>query len=68
MQINMGKLDRVLRIIAAFVFIILYYTGTVTGTLGLIGLLVAAIFLTTTIWGFCPLYNLLGIRTCPTKP
>lgn len=67
MDTNMGKLDRTLRILAAFVFVILFYTGTVTGTLGAISLVVAGVFLLTSIVGTCPLYTLLGIRTCPRK-
>ena len=63
----MSNLDRMLRIFAAFVFITLYYTDTVTGTPGIIGLALATIFLGTAILGSCPLYSLLGIRTCPNK-
>ena len=67
MQINMSNLDRMLRIFAAFVFITLSYTGTVPVTVGLVGLGLATIFLATAIFGNCPLYTLLGIRTCPRK-
>lgn len=67
MQINMSKPDRILRIAAAVAFVILFYTGTIPGTLGLIGLVVATIFLGTAIFGNCPLYTLLGVSTCPRK-
>ena len=67
METNMSNLDRMLRIFAAFAFVILYYTGTVIGTLGIIGLALATVFLGTAIFGNCPLYTLLGIRTCPRK-
>jgi len=67
MEINMSKLDRVLRIFTAFLFFVLYYTEMVMGTLGLIGLAVATVLLGTALVGSCPLYTLLGIRTCPAK-
>lgn len=64
----MSKLDQLLRTVAAFVLVILFYTGTVTGTLGIIGLVVASILLVTALFGSCPLYTLIGIRSCPNKP
>jgi hypothetical protein len=67
MQTNMSNLDRMLRIFVAFVFITLYYTSTVIGTPGIIGLAIATVFLGTAIFGNCPLYTLLGIRTCRRK-
>jgi hypothetical protein len=68
MQINMSKLDRVLRFFVAFLLFMLYYTETVAGTAGLVGLSAATILLGTALVGSCPLYSLLGIRTCPAKP
>lgn len=64
MQKNMGGTDRMLRIILAVVFAILYFTGTVTGTVGIILLVLGGILLLTSVVSFCPLYVLLGIRTC----
>lgn len=63
----MSNLDRTLRIIAAAVCIALFYSGTVPGALGVMGLAIATIFLGTAIFGNCPLYSLLGIRTCPKE-
>lgn len=67
MQINMSTLDRMLRVVAAFLLFTLFYTGTVVGTPGVIGLALATIFLGTAIWGNCPLYTLLGVKTCPRE-
>lgn len=63
MKPNMSNLDRILRIVAASVCIILYYTGTVVGTPGVIGLALATILLVTAFTGNCPVYTLLGKRT-----
>ena len=64
MQKNMGGTDRMLRIILAVVFAILYFTGPVTGTVVIFLLLLGGILLLTGVVSFCPLYVLLGIRTC----
>lgn len=67
MKLNMNATDRIIRLIIAAIFATLYFTNTVTGTLGVILLVVAAIFTLTTITGFCPLYRLFGISTCKVK-
>ncbi len=63
----MGKADRIARVLLAVVMAILYFSGTVTGTLGIVFLVVAAIFLLTSLIGFCPLYTIFGFSTCPVK-
>lgn len=64
---NMGLVDRILRIAIAGTLIALYFTNTLTGALGIIGLVVAGIFLVVSIIGTCPMYCLLGFKTCPVK-
>ena len=64
MKKNMGNADRIIRITSAIVFGILYFTGTITGALGIILLIFGAVFLLTSFVGFCPLYALLGMNTC----
>ncbi|MDF7818542.1 DUF2892 domain-containing protein [Runella sp. MFBS21] len=67
MKPNMGGIDRGIRLIVAAIAVILYFTGTLTGTLGIIALVVAGIFTLTSIVSFCPLYALFGLNTCPVK-
>jgi hypothetical protein len=67
MKKNMGTTDRIIRTIAAIVFSVLYFTGTVTGTFGLVLLVLGAVLLATSFISFCPLYVLLGTNTCPKK-
>jgi hypothetical protein len=67
MKKNMGTLDKSIRVILAAVFAYLYFSGTVTGTIGYVLLAVGVIFLLTSLVSFCPLYPLLGINTCKTK-
>lgn len=65
MKKNMGVADRVIRVLAAAAVAVLYFTGTISGTLAYVLLAIGGIFLLTSLAGFCPLYTLLGIRTCP---
>jgi hypothetical protein len=67
MKKNMGSIDRVVRILLAVVFAALYFTGTVSGTLGLVLVAAAGIFALTSVISFCPLYPILGINTCSVK-
>ncbi len=67
MKANMGSTDRILRIILAVVIGILYFTKTVTGTLGIVLLVLAVVFLLTSFISFCPLYAPFGINTCAKK-
>ncbi|WP_092983024.1 YgaP family membrane protein [Robiginitalea myxolifaciens] len=67
MKKNMGSTDRIVRFIAAAVIGVLYYTGTISGTLGLVLLILAGVFLLTSFISFCPLYAPFGLSTCSTK-
>ncbi len=60
----MGNIDKLIRVIIAAVFGVLYFTGTVTGTTGLILVILGGVFLATSAISFCPLYTLIGINTC----
>ncbi len=64
----MGSTDRIIRILASIVFAVLYFTGTVAGTWGIVLLILGGVFVLTSLVGFCPLYTLLGMNTCPAKP
>lgn len=63
MKPNMGSIDRIIRIMIAAIFAILYFSNVITGTIGIILLVVSAVFLLTSFLNFCPLYSILGIST-----
>ena len=63
MKINMGTIDRVARILIAVVIAIAYFTNIISGTLAIILLIFAAIFILTSLIGFCPLYLPIGLST-----
>jgi Protein of unknown function (DUF2892) len=67
MKQNMGSADRILRIILAAVFGLLYFNGIVTGTWGIVLLVLGGVFVLTSLVGSCPLYSIFGIKTCPSK-
>ncbi len=56
MKRNMSNLDRIIRIAVAAVFAYLYFSGTVTGVLGIVLLVLGAVFVLTSFVAFCPLY------------
>jgi hypothetical protein len=56
MKPNMGNIDRIIRVVLAIIFAVLYFSGTVTGTIGIILLVLGAVFLLTSLLSFCPLY------------
>jgi membrane-bound ClpP family serine protease len=64
MNKNVGTIDKALRIAVAAILAYLYFSGTVTGTLGIIALVMAIAALATSAIGFCGLYSILGINTC----
>lgn len=64
MNKNVGTTDRVIRIVIAAILAVLYFSGIITGILGAIFLIVAAILLITAAFRMCGLYALFGINTC----
>jgi K+-transporting ATPase A subunit len=67
MKKNMGNADRVIRVVLALLFIVLYSSGTATGTIGIVLLVLAGVFLITAFVGTCPLYMPFGLSTCAKK-
>lgn len=67
MKPNMGTIDRIVRIAAAVLVAVLYFQGIISGTLAIILLVVAGIFIATSLLSFCPLYTLIGLSTRPKE-
>lgn len=66
MKKNMGNADRIIRVVIAAIIAGLYVSGIISGTLGIVLLVLAGIFMLTSIISFCPLYAPFGISTCKT--
>lgn len=67
MKTNMGSFDRLARIIVAALIAVLYFAGVISGTVALVLLAIAGIFILTSFVGFCPLYFPFGISTKKKK-
>lgn len=67
MKKNMGIIDRMVRLTIAIGIVVLFLTGVIEGTLAIVLLVLAGIFVLTSFMGFCPLYTLFGLRTCKAK-
>lgn len=63
----MGKTDRIIRLILAILMTGLYLGKVITGTLGIVFVILSTIFLLTSLIKFCPLYLPFGIKTNQKK-
>ena len=64
---NVRTIDKLIRIVVTLVLAGLYLANVVTGTLGIILLVVAVVFVLTSLISFCPLYWPFGINTGAKK-
>ena len=67
MKKNMGTIDITIRLLIAALVIVLYFTHVISGTLAIILLIFAGIFILTSFLSFCPLYFPFGISTRSKK-
>ncbi len=59
----MGTVDKAIRIIIALVIAVLAYMKVIEGTLAIVLLVFAVIFVATSLMSFCPLYSFFGFST-----
>jgi len=67
MKKNMGTADRITRVVISAIIVILYFANVISGTLGIVLLVLAGIFVLTSIFSFCPLYALFRLKTRPAQ-
>jgi hypothetical protein len=63
MKANMGLIDRIMRIVAALIITVLYFTHIMSGMVAIILIVIASVFILTSFISFCPLYLPFGIST-----
>jgi len=63
MKKNMGIADRLIRVLVAIAIAACYFTHLINGLTAIILLVVAGVFLLTSLVSFCPLYLPFGIKT-----
>lgn len=67
MKKNMGAVDKLVRLVVALLLILSYFQELVSGVLGVVFLVVAGIFILTSLVSVCPIYSIFGISSCPVK-
>ncbi len=67
MKKNMGTVDRIIRLVIAAVIVALYFTNVISGVLGIVLIVLAAVFALTSTISFCPLYLPFGLSTMGKK-
>ncbi|MFN4021713.1 MAG: DUF2892 domain-containing protein [Hydrogenophilus thermoluteolus] len=63
MKTNVGGIDKILRIAVGAILLVLAIMG-----IGTPWTWIGVVPLVTGLVGFCPLYTILGMNTCPVKP
>ncbi|MCC5915719.1 MAG: DUF2892 domain-containing protein [Cryomorphaceae bacterium] len=64
MKKNMGTTDKLIRVLIALAIGAAYFLGWISGTLTIVLLAVAVVFILTSAVSFCPLYTIIGVKTC----
>ncbi len=67
MKKNMGTTDKIVRIILAAIVAGLYFTNIISGISAIVLLVLAGVFVLTSLISFCPLYTIIGLNTCAVK-
>ena len=67
MKKNLGTIDRVVRILVGLLIAVLYFTDRVSGTPAIILLIVAGVFVVTSVISYCPIYGISGISSLRAK-
>jgi hypothetical protein len=63
MKKNVGSIDKAIRILIALVIVVLAFTNVIAGTLATVLLVLAGIFVLTSLISFCPIWKVLGISS-----
>jgi len=67
MKSNVGTIDKIIRVALAVLFAILYFTKVIPGTIGIVLLALAAVFVLTSFISFCPIWAIFGVNTSKKK-
>lgn len=67
MKRNMGRTDRMIRLIIVAIISFLYFNHMISGTLADVLMAVAVVFFLTGLVSFCPIYLPFGINTCEKR-
>lgn len=67
MRKNLGSADKLVRLLIAIALIVLFYLEIITGTLGIVALILALVLAITSLVSFCPIYAVFGLSSCKNE-
>jgi len=67
MKANVGGIDRIVRLLAGLALIAVGALGLVASPWNIVAMGAGVVFTLTSVISFCPLYTILGIKSCPVK-
>ncbi len=67
MTVNVGSTDRIIRLVAAVIAVVVAFAIGISSVGGIILLILGVVLAATALVKFCPIYRLFGMSTCPTK-
>ena len=67
MTANVGSTDKIVRLVLALVAFGFALVAGIGTALGIVLLLVGVVLAATAFSGFCPIYRVLGMSTCPVR-
>jgi len=67
MNANVGRTDKIVRLVLALVAFGFALVAGIGTALGIVLLLVGVVLAATAFSGFCPIYRVLGMSTCPVR-
>lgn len=67
MKPNVGTTDKLIRFLIAIVLVALFLFDVLTGTWGIVAIVVASALTLSNILGYCFFYTLIGVNTCKAR-
>ena len=67
MNANVGSTDRIVRVVLALAALVFAFVTGIDSALGIVLLVVGVVLSATALTGFCPIYRVLGMSTCPVR-
>ena len=67
MTANVGSTDKIVRLVLALVAVVFAFLTGIATALGIVLLVVGVVLAATAFTGFCPIYRVLGMSTCPAR-
>jgi pilus assembly protein TadC len=64
---NIGSADKIIRFLIALIIGVLYFTNVLTGTIGIIMLVIGGILAATALINFCPIWAGFGMKTTSSE-